>query len=31
VTTLVKQLDRDPGGTDLIWMLQDRCAERIGQ
>lgn len=26
VTTLVKQLGRDPGVTDLIWMLQDRYA-----
>lgn len=31
VTTLVKQLGRDPGVTDLIWMLQDRYAEQTGQ
>lgn len=31
VTTLVKQLGRDPGVTDLIWMLQDRYAEPIDQ
>jgi uncharacterized damage-inducible protein DinB len=31
VTTLVKQLGRDPGVTDLIWMLQDRYAARTGQ
>jgi len=31
VTTLVKQLGGDPGVTDLIWMMQDKYAERIDQ
>lgn len=31
VTTLVKQLGRDPGTTDLIWMLQGRYGDGIAQ